>query len=142
MNELKVLVQRLDPEARIPDLENPGDGGAVLRSNVAVRVLPGACVSVGTGLAVAIPDCYAGFVFPAMAGAPNDPVPYVVEPAVIDAGFRGELSVTVHNPHSGESEQINPGDGLARLVIMPVARAKFVEAERLPGSARGAGVGG
>lgn len=135
MAEPTILAKRLDPAAVLPSYRNPGDAGAQLCALGATRLLPGACEAVRTGLALALPDGFGALIAqptPANEQAPS----FLVSPTVLDAGFRGEISVLLHNPHSGESEQIAPGQPIARLVIVPVVRANFAEAENLPGSMR------
>jgi len=136
MSDVNVLASKLDPAAKLPEYGNPGDGGAELFALGATRLLPGACEAIRTGIALALPDGYVGLIGQALPDDPAAPSPFVVAPSVLDAGFRGEVTVTLHNPHSGESEQITPGQPIGRLVIVPVVRANFAEAEKLPGSMR------
>lgn len=136
MTNPTVLVTKLDPAATLPQYANVGDGGAELFALGATRLLPGACEAIRTGIALALPDGFVGLVGQAMPADPAHPSPFVVAPSVLDAGFRGEVCVTLHNPHSGESEQIAPGQSIGRLVIVPAVRANFAEAEKLPGSMR------
>lgn len=142
---LIVLVTKTAPAAVLPAYANPGDAGAVLCALAPVRLLPGACESIRTGLAIALPDGHAGLIQQAKpnearapdVARPTDGAPaFLVAPSVLDAGFRGEIRVIVQNPHSGESEQIAAGQPIARLVIVPIVRASFAEAEKLPGSMR------
>jgi dUTP pyrophosphatase len=122
-----------------PVYAHPGDAGADLTSTEAVRIAPGQRVTVGTGVAVAIPSGYAGFVVPRSGLAARHGITIVNAPGTVDAGYRGEIRVTLLNTDSSEPYDIAAGDRIAQLVLVPVARATFVPVAELPDSARGAG---
>src|SRR5690606_29152158 len=95
--------------------------------------------TVGTGVAIALPDGYAAFVMPRSGLAARNGITLVNAPGTVDAGYRGEIRVTLLNTDARESFAVEPGDRIAQLVVMPVVRARFTPVERLPGSQRGEG---
>jgi dUTP pyrophosphatase len=123
----------------IPAYAHPGDAGADLVSSDAVRIAPGERVTVGTGVAVALPEGYAGFVVPRSGLAARHGITIVNAPGTVDAGYRGEIRVTLLNTDSSEPYDVAVGDRIAQLVLVPVARASFVPVEALPESVRGTG---
>ena len=134
-----VLVQRLDPDLPVPSYAHPGDAGADLCTAVDLVLAPGERALVPTGVALALPDGYAAFVHPRSGLAHTFGVSIVNGPGTVDAGYRGEIKVSLinHDPHSPVT--FRRGDRIAQLVIQQVERARFHEVDRLPGSARGAG---
>ncbi|GIH28198.1 deoxyuridine 5'-triphosphate nucleotidohydrolase [Acrocarpospora phusangensis] len=136
---VEVLIHRLDPELPLPSYAHPGDAGADLYAAEDVELLPGERAVVGTGVAIALPDGYAAFVHPRSGLAARHGVTLVNAPGTVDAGYRGEIRVTLLNTDSKETIQLRRGDRVAQLVIQQVEKAAFHEVERLPGSARGAG---
>jgi len=122
-----------------PAYAHPGDAGADLTSTEAVRLEPGQRATVGTGVAVALPEGYAGFVVPRSGLAARHGITVVNAPGTVDAGYRGEIRVTLLNTDASESYDIAVGDRIAQLVLVPVARATFVPVDALPDSARGTG---
>lgn len=134
-----MLVRRLRPEVPLPAYAHPGDAGADLISTVDVELAPGERASVPTGLAIALPDGFAAFVHPRSGLAARCGMTIVNAPGTVDAGYRGELMVIVANTDPIESLRLSAGDRIAQLVIQRVERARFVEVDTLPGSARGAG---
>ncbi|MFI7440216.1 dUTP diphosphatase [Nonomuraea indica] len=135
----EILIQRLDPGLPVPGYAHPGDAGADLHAAEDVELLPGERAVVGTGLAIALPDGYAAFVHPRSGLAARHGVTLVNAPGTVDAGYRGEIKVTVINTDAKEPFRIRRGDRVAQLVVQRVERAAFREVERLPGSTRGAG---
>lgn len=135
----EVLITRLDPEIPLPAYAHPGDAGADLVTTVDVELAPFERRTVPTGVAIALPDGYAAFVHPRSGLAARHGLTIVNAPGTVDAGYRGEISVTLYNSDPVETIALSRGDRIAQLVIQAVARARFVEADRLPGSARGAG---
>lgn len=133
-----VLLQRLDTELPVPGYAHPGDAGADLVTAVDVELRPGERATVGTGVAIALPDGYAGFVHPRSGLAARHGVTLVNGPGTVDAGYRGEIKVTLVNLDPGEPVQLRRGDRVAQLVIQRVERATFHDAASLPGSVRGA----
>ncbi|MFI6292129.1 dUTP diphosphatase [Nonomuraea sp. NPDC050790] len=137
--QIEVLIQRLDPELPPPSYAHPGDAGADLHAAEDVELLPGERAMVGTGLAIALPDGYAAFVHPRSGLAAKHGVTLVNAPGTVDAGYRGEIRVTLINTDTKNAFRLRRGDRVAQLVIQRVERAAFAEVEHLPGSARGNG---
>ncbi|MEV4382130.1 dUTP diphosphatase [Streptosporangium sp. NPDC049644] len=135
---VEVLIHRLDADLPPPSYAHPGDAGADLHAAEDVELLPGERAAVGTGLAIALPDGYAAFVHPRSGLAARYGVTLVNAPGTVDAGYRGEIRVTLLNTDTKETVRLRRGDRIAQLVIQKVERAMFYEADRLPGSARGA----
>jgi len=128
---------RLDPDARLPEAAHPGDAGFDLRSTVDVDVGPGERARVPTGVAVAIPEGFAGLVLPRSGLASRHGLTLANAPGLIDAGYRGEVTCAVVNLDRSETVQIRRGDRIAQLVIVPIADVSPVWAEELPRSERG-----
>ena len=123
----------------LPNYAHPGDAGADLHSSEAVELAPGARALVGTGVSIALPDGFAAFVVPRSGLAAKHGITIVNSPGTVDAGYRGEIKVTLLNTDLTEPYRVAVGDRIAQLIVMPVARANFVAVERLPGSQRGEG---
>jgi dUTP pyrophosphatase len=134
-----VLIKRLDPELPAPGYAHPGDAGADLVAAQDVELAPGERAVVPTGLAIALPPGYAAFVHPRSGLAAKHGVTLVNAPGTVDAGYRGEIKVTLLNTDLKEPVRFVRGDRIAQLVIQRVERAVFHEVEVLPGSARGEG---
>ncbi|WP_036330274.1 dUTP diphosphatase [Microbispora sp. ATCC PTA-5024] len=135
---VEVLIHRLDPGLPLPSYAHPGDAGADLYAVEDVELLPGERVVVGTGVAIALPDGYAAFVHPRSGLAATFGVTLVNAPGTVDAGYRGEIQVTLLNTDTKNAARLRRGDRIAQLVIQRVERAAFYEVDRLPGSVRGA----
>jgi dUTP pyrophosphatase len=123
----------------LPVYAHPGDAGADLIATDDVVLGPGERATVGTGLKIALPNGYVGFVVPRSGLAAKHGITIVNSPGTVDAGYRGELRVTLLNTDPREPYAISRGDRIAQLIVMPVPRVRFVEVERLPGSDRGEG---
>ncbi len=134
-----VLIRRLDPELPLPTYAHPGDAGADLVTAVDVRLDPGQRATVPTGVALALPDGYAAFVHPRSGLASRLGVTLVNAPGTVDAGYRGEIRVTLLNTDTREPVALRRGDRVAQLIVQRVEQAVFHEVTRLPGSARGDG---
>lgn len=134
-----VLVQRLDPGVPLPDYAHPGDAGADLHTTVDAQVPPGERVLLPTGIAIALPDGFAAFVHPRSGLAVKYGVSLLNAPGTVDAGYRGEIKVSVVNLDPREPVVFRRGDRIAQLVVQRVERARFHVVERLPGSARADG---
>ncbi len=132
-----VLIKRLDPGATLPSYAHPGDAGADLAAAEDVELGPGERALVRTGLAIALPAGYAAFVHPRSGLAARHGVTIVNAPGTVDAGYRGEIKVTLLNTDPARPVSFKRGDRIAQLVIQRVECAVFHEAEILPGSARG-----
>lgn len=135
MTDVEVLLSG----AHIPEYAHPGDAGADLIAGETVVLGPGERATVGTGSAIALPDGYVAFVVPRSGLAAKHGITVVNTPGTVDAGYRGEIRVILLNTDRAEPYTITAGDRIAQLVVLPVARARFVPVERLPGSHRGEG---
>jgi dUTP pyrophosphatase len=135
----EVLIQRLDPELPVPAYAHPGDAGADLVATSDITLKPGERAMVGTGIAIALQDGYAAFVHPRSGLAAKHGVSIVNAPGTVDAGYRGEIKVCLVNLDTAAEVTLRRGDRIAQLVIQRVEKARFVEVEKLPGSARGEG---
>jgi dUTP pyrophosphatase len=138
-SEPDVLIMRLDPGVPLPSYAHPGDAGADLTTAEDVELGPGGRALVRTGLAIALPDGYAAFVHPRSGLAARHGVTLVNAPGTVDAGYRGEIKVTLLNTDRDRSVSFRRGDRIAQLVIQRVERAVFHEVTVLPGSSRGDG---
>jgi dUTP pyrophosphatase len=134
-----VLIRRLDPGVPLPSYAHPGDAGADLAAAEDVELAPGERALVRTGLAIALPDGYAAFVHPRSGLAARHGVTLVNAPGTVDAGYRGEIKVTMLNTDSERAVSFKRGDRIAQLVIQRVERAVFHEVAVLPASSRGEG---
>ena len=137
---VKVEVSQLDSELPLPSYARAGDAGADLRARTDVTIAPaGGRALVPTGLAVAIPEGYAGFVQPRSGLAMRHGVTVLNAPGLIDAGYRDELRVLLVNTDPVFPYEVRRGDRIAQLVIKAVAQAEFVAVEELSTSERGLG---
>ncbi len=134
-----MLVRRLDPGLPLPARARPGDAGVDLYAAAAVTLGPGERATVGTGVAVAIPEGYAGLVTPRSGLAQRHGLGIVNAPGVVDAGYRGEIRVILVN-HGAEPVSLARGDRIAQLLVVPVAVRGPARGGRI--AAVGAGRGG
>src|SRR3954471_3221724 len=104
-----------------------------------VELAPGGRALVPTGLAVAIPDGYAGYVQPRSGLAAKHGISIVNTPGLVDSGHRGELLVKLVNHHRSDAFVVEPGMRIAQLVILPVPPVELLEVDELPDTERGAG---
>jgi dUTP diphosphatase len=139
LDAVDVLIQRLDGGLPLPSQAHPGDAGVDLFAAADVRLAPGERALVPTGVAIALPDGYAAFVHPRSGLAARHGVTIVNAPGTVDAGYRGEIKVTLLNTDLSQPVEFGRGDRIAQLVIQRVARPVFHEVGSLPGSARGGG---
>lgn len=130
---------RLEDGVDVPRRAHPGDAGLDLCSAEDVSVKPGERVSVGTGIAVAIPEGFAGFVLPRSGLAARHGISLVNAPGLIDAGYRGEVRVLLINHDADEVFDVRRGDRIAQLVLQRVEEMPVREVTSLPDSARGDG---
>lgn len=135
-----VLVKRLDPRARLPVYGSPDAAGADLYALTAgpVAIPPGRTALIHTGLALAIPRGYVGLVCARSGLASKEGLAPANKVGVIDADYRGELMVALHN-HSGEERVVEDGQRVAQLVVVPYLSARFAPAEELEDTQRGSG---
>ncbi|HZW43993.1 MAG TPA: dUTP diphosphatase [Dermatophilaceae bacterium] len=136
-SRVQVLISRLDPDLPLPCYAHPGDAGVDLYAREDMDLAPGQRALVSTGVAIALPAGYAGFVHPRSGLAARHGITMVNAPGTIDAGYRGEILVNLLNTDSHEAFSIIRGDRIAQLVVQRVSEAHFVEVESLPGSQRG-----
>jgi len=134
---VEVGFRKLRDDAVVPARAYEGDAGLDLASCEHVVLEPGGRATVGTGLAVAVPDGYAGFVQPRSGLAARHGITIVNAPGLVDSGYRGEVRVVLLNTDAREPFVVEPGMRIAQLVVVPVASAEPVEMEELPESERG-----
>lgn len=131
---------RSDDDLPLPSYARPGDAGAdLVAAETVVLAAGGGRALVGTGLRIAIPDGYAGFVQPRSGLAVRHGVTCLNTPGLIDAGYRGELKVLLVNTDPHEPFEVTRGERIAQLVIQRVEAASFAEVDELPSSERGEG---
>jgi dUTP pyrophosphatase len=134
---IELAVRRLRPEAVLPARAYAGDAGLDLAACERVELGPGERAVVSTGLAVAIPEGYAGFVQPRSGLAVNHGISIVNTPGLIDAGYRGEVLVALVNTDPREPFVVEPGARVAQLVVLPVPNVAVAEVDELPATDRG-----
>jgi dUTP pyrophosphatase len=133
---IEVAVRRLRPDAVLPRQAYEGDAGMDLAACEALTLAPGERAVVGTGIAVEIPDGYAGFVQPRSGLAARNGIGVVNSPGLIDSGYRGEIRVVLLNTDRNHSFEVVPGMRIAQLVVAPVASVRLVEVDELTASER------
>ena len=134
---IELAFHRLRDDAIVPVRAYPGDAGLDLAACDRVELGPGERAVVATGLAVAIPDGYAGFVQPRSGLASRHGISVVNAPGLIDSGYRGEVRVVLLNTDRTETFVVEPAMRIAQLVVLEVPQLELVETEELPGSERG-----
>jgi dUTP pyrophosphatase len=134
---IEVEIVRLRADARVPERAYAGDAGVDLAACEPVTLAPGERAVVPTGLAVAIPDGYAGFVQPRSGLAARHGVTIVNAPGLIDSGYRGEIQVVLLNTDKEDTFSADAGERIAQLVILPVPEVVLREVDELPASERG-----
>lgn len=122
-----------------PSYAHAGDAGADLRSTDSVLIGPGERALIGTGISFALPDGYVAFVVPRSGLAAKHGITVLNSPGTVDAGYRGEVKVTLLNTDREQAFQVEPGDRIAQVIFMPVSRAVFAPVAELPDSDRGTG---
>jgi dUTP pyrophosphatase len=132
-------VRRLHPDLPLPAYAHPGDAGADLSAAEDVVLPPGGRATVGTGLAVAVPEGHAAFVHPRSGLAARHGVTVLNAPGTVDAGYRGEVRVVLLNTDPAEPFTVRRGDRIAQLVVQPVTPVRFVDVAELPPTPRGEG---
>jgi dUTP pyrophosphatase len=136
---IELLVKLLDEGIPIPEYRHPGDAGLDLPSRIDIVIEPGERAMVPTGLAVAIPNGYAGLVLPRSGLAVRHGIGLVNSPGLIDSGYRGEVAVVLINTDKTQPFRISRGDRIAQLMIQKVEEVAVVAVEDLADSQRGAG---
>jgi dUTP pyrophosphatase len=134
---IELPIRRLRPDAVVPGRAYSGDAGLDLSSCERVELAPGERALVPTGLAVAIPEGYAGFVQPRSGLATKHGISIVNTPGLVDSGYRGELLVNLVNTDRRDAFVVERGMRIAQLVILPVPEVELVEVDELPESERG-----
>jgi dUTP pyrophosphatase len=134
---IELPIQKLRPDAVVPGRAYSGDAGLDLSSCERVELAPGERALVPTGLAVAIPEGYAGFVQPRSGLAAKHGISIVNTPGLVDSGYRGEVLVNLVNTDQRDTFIVEPGMRIAQLVILPIPELELVEVEELPESERG-----
>ena len=134
---MEVAFRKLRDDAVVPARAYEGDAGLDLASCEHVVLEPGGRATVGTGLAVAVPDGYAGFVQPRSGLAARHGITIVNAPGLVDSGYRGEVRIVLLNTDARETFVVEPGMRIAQLVVVPVASVEPLEMEELPESERG-----
>jgi dUTP pyrophosphatase len=134
---IELPLRRLRPDAVLPRRAYSGDAGLDLAACERVVLGPGERAVVATGLAVAIPDGYAGFVQPRSGLAARSGISFVNAPGLVDSGYRGEIRVVLLNTDREHAFTVEPGMRIAQLVVLQVPEVEPVEVEELPESERG-----
>jgi dUTP pyrophosphatase len=134
---IELPIRRLCDDAIVPRRAYAGDAGLDLAACERVELGPGERATVGTGLAVAIPEGYAGYVQPRSGLAARNGITIVNAPGLVDSGYRGELRVVLLNTDATEPFVVEPGMRIAQLVILPVPEVELIEVDELPDTQRG-----
>lgn len=137
--DVPIIAASIGNDPVLPAYAHPGDAGADLVAAEAVRLEPGERALVATGVRIALPDGYAAFVVPRSGLAAKHGISIVNSPGTVDAGYRGEIKVSLINTDIHSAYDVAVGDRIAQLIIMPVTRAVFLPVDELPDSARGHG---
>ncbi|MBN2176091.1 MAG: dUTP diphosphatase [Demequinaceae bacterium] len=139
MKPVEVLVSVSEPDVPLPAYSHAGDAGADITTRVDIVLAPGERATVPTGIRIALPAGYVALVHPRSGLASRSGLTIVNAPGTVDAGYRGEISVTLLNTDPSNEIRLAKGDRIAQLVIQRVEAARFVAVESLPGSDRGEG---
>ena len=139
MSNIQVSIKRLDPSVELPAYAYQGDAGLDLRANESIRLKPFERAMVSTGLTIAIPDGYAGFVQPRSGLAIKRGLSIVNNPGLIDSHYRGELKIIAINLDPEHDIMIERGERIAQLVIQEVPSVELVEVDELDATDRGNG---
>jgi dUTP pyrophosphatase len=134
---IQLPIQKVRPDAVVPSRAYAGDAGVDLAAIERIELGPGERAVVPTGLAVAIPDGYAGFVQPRSGLASRHGITIVNTPGLVDSGYRGELMVVLHNTDRDEAFVVEAGMRIAQLVVLSIPEVELVEVEELPATERG-----
>jgi dUTP pyrophosphatase len=134
---IELPIQRLRNDAVLPERAYHGDAGLDLSACERVELPPGERAVVGTGLAVAIPAGYAGFVQPRSGLADRHGISIVNSPGLIDSGYRGELKVVLINTDRAHPFVVEPGMRIAQLVVLEIPELELIEMNELPATERG-----
>ena len=135
---MEIPLLKLDVDLPTPSHSHPGDAGTDLYARINTTLEPGQRQMVPTGIAIAVPEGFAGLVVPRSGIAARHGIGVVNGPGLLDSGYRGEINVILVN-HGDESFHITRGDRIAQLVVVPFATQELVEVDELPPTARGDG---
>jgi dUTP pyrophosphatase len=136
---MRLAIQRLRPDARLPTRAHDDDAGLDLYAVEAATIAPGQRASIPTGIAIELPERHAGLVLARSGLAARHGIALVNAPGLIDAGYRGELKILLLNTDREAAFEIAPGDRIAQLVVTRVETPDLVEVDELPPSTRAAG---
>ncbi|MEV8132060.1 dUTP diphosphatase [Pseudarthrobacter oxydans] len=136
---LQVQLKMLDPGLEAPSYAHPGDAGADLRAREDVVLQPGERKLVPTGVAIALPEGFVALIHPRSGLATRHGLTIVNAPGTVDAGYRGEIAVTLLNTDAAQPIELHRGDRIAQMVIQRVEYAQFIPVNELSGSVRGTG---
>lgn len=139
MTPVDVLVRRVDADVPLPAAAHPGDAGLDLVTTRDVTLAPGERALLPTGIAIALPAGYAAFVVPRSGLAVRHGVSLVNGPGTVDAGYRGEIAVSVVNLDPRDAVSFRRLDRIAQLVVQQIPPVRLHEVDHLPGSDRGSG---
>ncbi len=139
MTRVEIPVKRLNAELPLPSAAHPGDAGLDLYAAEAIALKPGERGLIPTGISVAIPEGYAGYVQPRSGLALTQGLGLINSPGLIDSGYRGEIKIVAINLDPENVIHIEKGDRVAQLVVLAVPSVDLVEVENLPESRRGEG---
>jgi dUTP pyrophosphatase len=131
-------IRRLHEGAVLPSRAYAGDAGLDLSAAEPAELAPGSRATIGTGLAIALPEGHTGLVLPRSGLASKHGIGVLNAPGLIDSGYRGEVRVILHN-HGSETFRVEPGMRIAQLVLVAVEDVVLVEVEELPPTERGEG---
>jgi dUTP diphosphatase len=129
-------IRRLSEGAVLPSRAYEGDAGIDLASSESTEIPPGGRATVGTGLAIAVPEGYAGLVLPRSGLAANHGIGVLNAPGLVDSGYRGEVRIILYNP-GRETFRVEQGMRIAQLVLVAVEQVRLLEVDTLPESERG-----
>ena len=136
---LRIEVKRLDPGLPLPGYAQEGDAGCDLYSRIDATVRPGERILIPTGIELAIPEGYAGFIQPRSGLALKNGISIVNSPGLIDSGYRGEVSAILINQDPKKVFRVRRGDKICQLVIQKVEKPKFEIVDSLDETTRGKG---
>ncbi len=136
---MEILIRRLVSDIQLPRYSHVGDAGLDLITTVDITLGPGERAVVPTGIAVAIPEGYAGYVQPRSGLAVHHGVTVLNSPGLVDSGFRGEIKVLLVNLDPAQTHTISRGARIAQLVIHRIETVRLREVDHLPQSERGPG---
>ncbi len=138
MSALSVRIRRLDAGLPLPAYARPGDAGLDLLARIGLTLPPGHRALIPTGIAIELPDGYAGFVHPRSGLAARHGISMVNAPGTIDSGYRGEIQVSLINLDPRESFSFGRGDRVAQLIVQRVEHVRWEPVDQLAATERGA----